>query len=318
MVPASPPSTPHPESFAMRPLRIAQLSDTHFVEPGELAEGGFAYDTAQAFDAVFDAIEDQDSYDLVVVTGDIADHGRPAQYQRASEAFGRFSAPVNTCPGNHDQTLAFTAGMGKPTVAMSRAIELGPWCFLFVDSNRGAMVPDEQGRLIDPQRYEDRLHGNGSLGAREQSWIRDMCATTDAEHVFVWLHHPPNPAAGIGRDEAYTAEWRATLADLPTIRGFGGGHTHVPALYEFEGRSVHVCPALKNNFDLEAKTLLPPGFRSYDFFPDGKVTSESHVIDHPRWPRHPLGRAVIALLNGELTWTEFEEIAARKRAENAT
>ena len=55
------------ESLANRPLRIAQLSDTHFLAPGEAAEGGFAYDTAQAFEAVLAAVEDHDPYDLVVV-----------------------------------------------------------------------------------------------------------------------------------------------------------------------------------------------------------------------------------------------------------
>ena len=296
-------------------VRIAQLSDTHFLEDDAAPEGGFAYNTADAFDAVHAHLATHEPHDLVVVTGDVADHGRPAQYRRAANAFDRIASPVNVCPGNHDQDVAFTAGLGRPTVGTSRVIEAGNWCFLFADSNAGVMVPDDSGRHLDPANYDDRLHGNGSLGSREASWLRDMCATTDAEHVFVWLHHPPNPPFALSADENYAAEWRAVIADLPKVRGFGAGHTHVPDHYEFAGRPVFVSPSLKNNFDLTAKTLLPPGYRTYEFAPDGTVTSEVHLVDEHRWPRHPLGRAVVALLNGELTYAQFDEIVARKRAE---
>lgn len=298
-------------------IRIAQLSDTHFLEAGEEPEGGFAYDTGQAFDAVFDHMAQLDSHDLIVVTGDVADHGRPAQYRRAADAFSRFAAPVNVCPGNHDQDVAFTAGLGRPTIGSSRVIEAGAWCFLFVDSNAGVMVPDPSGRHVDPSDYGDRLHRNGALGERETSWVRDMCATTEAEHIFIWLHHPPDAPVALSADPPYAEEWRNLVGDLASVRGFGGGHTHVPDAYEFEGRPVFVSPSLKNNFDLAANTLLPPGYRTYEFAADGTISDELHLVDDPRWPRNPMGRAVTALLHGELTWDQFDEIVARKRAEAA-
>ncbi len=309
------------ETQAMVPsthtIRIAQLSDTHFIESGEPSEGGFSYDTDAAFEAVRDHLEQfygDEPADLVVVTGDIADHGRPAQYQKAAAAFASFRSPINVCPGNHDQDVAFAAGMGRPTIGTSRAVELGSWCFLFVDSNAGSMIADADGRLVDPERYDDRLEANGSLGAREASWVKDMCATTTAEHVFIWLHHPPAPPAPLSFDNAYLAEWAALLADLPKVRGLGGGHTHVPDEYVFQGRPVFVCPSLKNNFDMTANTMLPPGARTYEFRPDGTIASETQLVEDARWPRHPLGRAVMSLLNGELSWEQFDAIVARKRA----
>lgn len=300
-------------------IRIAQLSDTHFLEDGQAPEGGFGYDPDEAFTAVHAHIEErhaQSPLDLIVVTGDVADHGRPAQYQKAAAAFGRLTAPVNVCPGNHDQDLTFAAGMGRPSVGTSRVLELGNWCFLFVDSNAGAMVPDESGRMIDPASYGDRLHGDGSLGKREASWIRDLCATTEADHVFIWVHHPPAPPLGPTASDAYAAEWRALLPTLDKVRGIGGGHTHVPDTYFFDDLPVFVSPAFKNNFDLTAETLLPPGYRTYEFAADGAVTSEVHVTDDERWPRHPLGRAVLSLMRRELTYAEFNAIVERKRAES--
>lgn len=298
-------------------LRVAQLSDTHFLDDEDEAEGGFAYDTAEGFEAVRQHLEQTQltaPLDLVVVTGDIADHGKQQQYRRAAGFFEQLELPVNVCPGNHDQDLAFTTGMARPTIGTSRVMELGSWCFVFVDSNAGVMDTDVTGRRIDPADYDDRLHRNGALGASEASWVRDVCATTDAEHVFIWLHHPPEPPVGLTRDDAYAAEWRSLAGELPAVRGFGGGHTHIPDRYDFAGRPVFVCPSLKNNFDLQAKTLLPPGYRTFEFADDGTVTSEVHLVDDQRWPRHPIGRSVVALLNGELSWDEFDEIVARRNA----
>ncbi len=293
------------------PIRIAQLSDTHFLEAGLEPEGGHGYDTDAAFDAVLGHLGDHSHLDLVTVTGDVADHGRAAQYRKAATAFSRLQAPVNVCPGNHDFDAAFSVGIGRPGVSTSKVIELDNWTFLFVDSNSGVMQPDEHGLHVDPPGG-DRIHTNGALGAREASWVRRMCAATAAEHVFIWLHHPPDVPVPLSHDDAYAAEWRALLVDLPMVRGLGGGHTHIPAEYELLGRPVFVAPSLKNNFSLDDQTWLPPGYRTYEFMPDGTITSDVQLVDDDRWPRRPFGRALRSLFMGELTYAELAEITARR------
>lgn len=299
------------------PIRVLQLSDTHFLEPGQTAEGGGAYDTTEAFESVFEHAAGGTGVDLVVVTGDVADHGRRAQYVQAADAFARFDAPVNLCPGNHDRDAEFFAGVGRPGVGTSRVIQTDHWCFLFVDSNAGAMITTESGLAVDADDPGDRLHRNGTLGQREASWVKNMCATTDAEHVWIWLHHPPAPDTALSYDADYEQEWASLLDDLPAVRGLGGGHTHVPTVYEFAGRPVHVAPSLKNNFDLDANTWLPPGYRTYAFADDGSVSSEVQLVDDDRWPRRPMGRAIQGLFSGELTYDDLAAIAARRAAERA-
>ena len=120
------------------------------------------------------------------------------------------------------------------------------------------MQADCDGRMVAPD-YHDRLYGNGALGANAASWIRDMCASTTADHVFIWLHHPPAGPVGLTNDADYKTEWAALLPALAQFRWFGAGHTHVPDQYQFQGRPVFVSPALKNNFDLQAATMLPTG-----------------------------------------------------------
>lgn len=291
-------------------LRVAQLSDTHFLERGIDPEGDHGYDTSEAFDAVLDDLRSRE-VDLVVVTGDIADHGRAEQYEIAAAAFARLPFPVFVCPGNHDFDASFRAAFRAPDLFVPRMTQHGPWSFVYADTNAGAMSADDTGRLLDPPG-EDRLHGNGSLGAAESAWLRAATSGHDADHVFVWLHHPPDADVPLSNDPAYTAEWEAVVADRPKVRGFGGGHTHVPSVYEFSGRPVFVAPSLKNNFDLLASTWLPPGYRTYEFGMDGTVTSEVHLVDDERWPRRPFGRAIRSLFMGEISYSELAEIAARR------
>lgn len=293
-------------------VRVVQLSDTHFLEDGEMPEGGHAYDTDDAFESVLGHLGDHAHLDLITVTGDIADHGRPAQYRKAADAFARLQAPVVVCPGNHDFDEAFHAGIGRPGVGTARVVEVGSWAFLFVDSSAGVMTPDGTGRPVDPSDG-NRIHNNGVLGSREASWVRAMCDAVTAEHVFIWLHHPPDPTLPLSHDEAYATEWRALLPDLGKVRGLGGGHTHVPTEYELLGLPVFVAPSFKNNFSMEPPTWLPPGYRSYDFHPDGSIDSEVHLVDDERWPRRPFGRALKSLFAGELTYEQLAEITARKR-----
>ncbi|MEM9032958.1 MAG: metallophosphoesterase [Actinomycetota bacterium] len=297
----------------MTAATVLQLSDTHFLEPGALPEGSGAYDTAEAFEAVLDRIGQGGGVDLAVVTGDVADHGRPAQYRLAADRFSRLPAPVNVCPGNHDTDVAFTTCLGRPGVSTSRVIELGPWAMVFVDTCAGLFEVDDHGRAVDAD-YDVRLHSDGTLGGGEAAWVRDVVATTDAEHVFLWLHHPP-VRLPIYDNETYVAAWAELLSDLPSVRGMGAGHTHVPTEHELDGVPIFVAPSFKNNFDLDAGVFLPPGYRTYTFDDDGTVTSEVRLVDaDDRWPRRPLPRAVRALFAGELTFAELDEIIRRKAA----
>ncbi len=99
---------------------------------------------------------------------------------------------------------------------------------------------------------------------------------------------------------------------MPSVRGMGAGHTHIPAEYEIGDLPVFVSPSLKNNFSLDPQTWLPPGYRTYEFMPDGSVSSEVHLVDDERWPRRPFGRALKSLFMGELTFEQLAEISARR------
>ena len=296
-------------------LRVIQLSDTHFGPDGHRSHGGFGYDTDAAFDAVAERIATHEPVDLIVVTGDLADQGQPEDYAKARAALSRLPASVNLCPGNHDFQVPFEVGLAHPGLSMARTMRLGSWLFMFADSNFDGRQAGPGGRLID---VENRIEAKGLLGPGELSWLHDVIGASDADHVFVWLHHPPGvPLAGFNVPQ-FDEEITDLVSTHDRVRGFGAGHIHSDNVLEIAGRSVFVCPALTINIDFQAATLLPPGFRSYEFSDDGTVESTCHLLDGETWPRRHVPEVSMRFIAGEIGFDEMmaglDERRRRRRA----
>ena len=151
---------------------------------------------------------------------------------------------------------------------------------------------------------DDRIEADAALGAHELGWLAEMIEASDAEHTFVWLHHPPGMPGSYG-SEVLDAEVGELVARCPSIRGFAAGHIHSDPVLSIADRPVYVCPALTISFDFDEWTTLPPGYRRFAFHPDGGVESECHLLDDERWPRFDLPDPVIRHFKGELGWEEL-------------
>jgi 3',5'-cyclic-AMP phosphodiesterase len=287
-------------------FRVAQFSDTHFSTPGNRSHGGFGYDTDAAWDAVFAHAFSSDHkgsepVDYVVVTGDIADNGRADEYEIAARQLARIPVPANICSGNHDYQVPFDAGLPRPGLTQSRTLRIENWLFLFADSNFAGRDIAADGSVHD---REDRREESAELGARERTWIAETLAATDAEHAFLWAHHPPY-ARGLFNSETYNAELESLFAAQPKLCGMGAGHTHTDIEFTVGKRTGFVCPAFTINLDFVNKTTLPPGYRTYEFSNDGTVASRCHLIDHPQWRRRKLPDASIQWILGEISFLEM-------------
>lgn len=283
---------------------VTQFSDTHFSTSGIRSHGGFGYDTDDAWDTVFAHAFDGSAHpDLVVVTGDIADHGQPDEYVKAAAQLSRIPVPANVCPGNHDFHVPFEAGLPRPGLTMSRTLRMENWLFLFADSNFAGKEVGADGRLKD---RDDRIQFNGQLGPDEVAWLSDTIAATDAEHAFIWVHHPPM-ALGSFNAPIYDAEVTRLFSAHTKLKGAGAGHTHTDAQVDVAGRPVYTCPAFTINLDFVGKTLLPPGYRTYRFGEDGTVESTCHLLDDERWPRRRIARPAVQWLQGEISYEDMQQ-----------
>ena len=281
-------------------VTITQFSDTHFSRPGNRSHGGFGYDTDEAWAATCtQAFADPTM--LAVVTGDLADHGQPDEYEVAIERLGMIPMPVTVLPGNHDFHTPLSVGVPRPGVSMDRTQRVGPWLFVFADSNGDGRERAPDGRLVDKP---DRIETDGLLGPAEVAWIDEMLAASDAAHVWIWSHHPP-AMTGAFASPALDAEFEGLIERNPRIRGVGAGHVHTDLEVEIGARPVYVCPAQTINFDLRRWTTLPPGYRTYEFADDGTVTTSCHLLDDDRWPRIPLPAVVVRFFEAEIGWDEM-------------
>lgn len=289
-------------------FRVTQFSDTHFsTEPD-----GEPRNTDDAWDAVYaDAFETgRPIPDLVVVTGDIANDGTEAEYEKVAEKLARLPVDAVVCPGNHDRQVPFDAILPRPGLSSGRTLRVGSWLFLFADSNAEGRDQRPDGSLVD---REDRTHKHGRFGDAEVTWIAETVNQSDADHAFVWTHHPPGAFGFFGKPE-HDAEFARLIDMAPSIRGVGAGHTHTNGTLECAGRPIHQCPSLSVNLDMEVYTTLPPGYRTYEFLDGGSIKTEAHLVGEDRWPRSSLAEATRRMLRGEISFEEMRAELASERS----
>jgi len=83
------------------PQLLVQFSDTHIKEPGRLAYA--KADTAAGLSRAVEWVNRQrHAPKAVVITGDLTDGGRPAQYAHLRELLSPLRCPYFLMPGNHD------------------------------------------------------------------------------------------------------------------------------------------------------------------------------------------------------------------------
>jgi 3',5'-cyclic AMP phosphodiesterase CpdA len=232
---------------------FAQFSDTH-LNGGERrarrAAAAVAY--LNGLDVTLDA---------VLVTGDIADHGLPAEYEQARAIWSSSRHPVLTCPGNHDvraayrQDLLGEAGDVDAGAPVNRVYRTAAAVFALCDST----IPGrDDGRLADE-----------TLG-----WLDGALAEQPDVPSFVCFHHPPVPLYSHTDDIRQSGADRlaALLAGHRQVAAILCGHAHIPAATTFAGRPLLVAPGI-------ASTLALPWERSDAADEQAPVMVALHVLD---------------------------------------
>lgn len=228
-------------------MRLAHLSDPHLTTGPTGAMPAAALELALRRVAALDPAPD-----AVVITGDLADHGRHEEYLALRDILEGFPLPTYLAIGNHDHRDRFLE-----VFARSLHLAGGSQTYYAVDR------PD--GRLIVLDSKDDTTAA-GRLEDAQLDWLRDQF---DGPPIFVCLHHPPVPVGIPALDAIRLTNPNAlgaVLESWPTPVHILTGHVHRAVTASFAGAVVSIAPSTYRQVDL---TLRPDRPATYVHEPPG-------------------------------------------------
>lgn len=258
-------------------MRLVQITDLHIKPRGRLAYR--KVDTAQCLEtAVAAVMAISPTPDLVLVTGDLVDAGRPEEYGLLKEILSPIRLPLYLMPGNHDARGPLRQGFAEHRYLgtdghIHYAIEDFPVRILALDS------------LVDGQ-------GGGRLGAPQLEWLDRRLAEQPDRPTLVAVHHPPF-TTGIGHMDKIGLEDAAGLAAV--IRRHGqvervlSGHLHRAIQTRFAGTLASTAPSTAHSVALDLRpdapsafSLEPAGYQIHWYDPAAGLISHTAAIGN--WP----------------------------------
>lgn len=276
-------------------MLIAQITDLHVVEENAKAYGGKVDSNALLAAAIDRLNRLSPQPDLVIATGDLADHGRAEEYLKLRELLARIHAPVAVVIGNHDKRETFRS-------------ELGHFEYLPKSGFLHYVLETRPVRVIALDSTSDHRH-DGDFCAERAAWLDARLSEAPEAPTLIALHHPPFDT-GIKWMDGQGAAWAKPLVEViakhPNIVRLICGHLHRPIFTEVAGRAVTVSPStahqvaldLSPDFDIMKQLpefeMEPPGLQLHSW--DG-VRLRTHSMHIQEWERiEPISREALAKL----------------------
>ena len=240
---------------------FAQLSDTHL-------DGG--QPRAGRLRAVMASLAGgRAPLDAVLVTGDVADHGLPGEYEQARSLLAG-PWPVLICPGNHDERAAFRRVLlgGEGDLPINQVHRMPGAVFALCDST----IPGQD---------------DGYLADDTLAWLDTELGADPATPAFVVLHHQPVPLHTESSDVIrLSGEDRlaAVIGRHPQVVAVLCGHAHSAAATTFAGRPLLVAPGVVSTSALpweerdRADLTAPPAVAYHVLGGDGRLITHYRPV----------------------------------------
>jgi 3',5'-cyclic AMP phosphodiesterase CpdA len=231
-------------------MLIAQLSDPHVRPEGKLYQG--VADSNRMFSEALGHVHALDQRpDLLLITGDLVDEGRPDEYAMMRELLSVSRIPFLVIPGNHDHRENFRAAFHDQSWLPAE----GPlhWC-----------VDDHPVRVMGLDSCVPGKH-HGHIDAQGLAWLAATLALETIKPTLLLLHHPPF-VSGIPYMDQHrcleTQQLEEIVRAASNIEVVLCGHVHRTILRRWAGTVVCSCPSSTTEIDLQ-------------FAPDAKP--QSHI-----------------------------------------
>lgn len=253
---------------------IAQISDTHIRQAGELIEGKI--DTFEYLVTCIDRIKALPQLpDIVVASGDLADSGAASEYRRLKSQLDRLNMPYTVMPGNHDTRAGLREVFGN-TPALP--VASGGYLQYTIE------LPELRVICLDTL---DEGKESGWLCMDRLDWLHDQLAASSLP-AMIFLHHPPFDCGIPGMDRIKLGNPDALSALLKAnkqVIGLACGHVHRSVFTQWADIPACICPSPAHQIHLDMRpasplawTQEPGGFLLHDFNGD---TFTTHIVHGP-------------------------------------
>lgn len=243
------------------PLRILHITDPHlFAGADSSLRGTVTHETLSAVLLHYQRSGWQ--ADLVAMTGDIIQDDTAAAYDRFIEHFAPLGLPVYCVPGNHDIRSLMREALASPPFHYCASAEFRNWLLTGIDS----CIEDDAG---------------GKVSDEELRRLESILADTTAEHVAIFLHHPPLPMGSKWLDQVglkNATEFLNLIARSGKVRATFFGHVHQAVDEQHESIKIIGTPSTCRQFKPRSEDFAldeqPPAYRRVELSADGRVDSE--------------------------------------------
>jgi predicted phosphodiesterase len=230
----------------MEPLRIVQISDTHFGD--ELKPDKFKRAVKQ-----INALEPE----LVIVSGDITTWGIHREFRDAYEALGDIKAELFVIPGNHDARNDGLKYFRLYFGDVKKSIKLDDMIIVGVNST----LPDSD---------------EGYIGEEQMHWVEKKFRNSCINMLVLHHHVIPVPHTGRNRNVLIDA---GEIVESLMFHCHGGvvlsGHRHVP--YSTKLLRTHIIHAGTLS---SYKVLMPDNNYNIIEFNEESIRLKLRFIDH--------------------------------------
>lgn len=228
-------------------MLIAHLSDPHVRPEGELYQG--VVDSNAQFAAAIAHVNGLDPRpDLVLLSGDLVDHGHAGEYAMLARLLADLAIPVLAIPGNHDEREAFrTAFTGRNWLPASGPID-------YVADDLGPV------RIVALDVTLPGLH-HGVVSEASASWLDRVLAAAPSRPTIVMMHQPPFDT-GIPYIDPYSCRegqrLAAVVARHPQVERILCGHVHRLMQMRFGGTTLCTAPSTTTAIALQLRPDARP------------------------------------------------------------
>ncbi len=225
-------------------MLIAQITDFHVGRIIETDSGSIdLFDRLK--DTVKHLIELDPKPDMIVVSGDISNHGNIEDYQRTKSLLDTIEIPYLVMPGNHDSRDNLRELFGDRGYLplsgefLQYTVEKFPLRLVMLDS------------LV-------KGHHHGMICEERLEWLNHTLQEQPDRPTLVFMHHPPADL-GLPYQDSINCRNGSQLKEVirshPQVLGVACGHTHRDSIANWANTVLFVTPSATFSYGLQMKPI---------------------------------------------------------------